>query len=112
MALTLAATPAPLEMTSSGSVRVRGSRVTLDTIVAAFERGASAEEIVLQYPTLQLADVYSVIGYYLRHQAAVAVYLREQEARADEARQRVERRSPQAGIRARLLARTGGVADG
>ena len=36
----------PLETDSSGVVRVGKTRVTLDTIVAAFCEGATAEEIV------------------------------------------------------------------
>lgn len=54
----------PLEMDAHGVIRVGKTRVTLDTVVAAFDEGATAEEIVQQYPTLLLADVYSVIGYY------------------------------------------------
>ncbi|MEP0758427.1 DUF433 domain-containing protein [Trichocoleus sp. DQ-A2] len=41
-----------------------GTRVTLDTVVAAFNSGATAEEIVFQYPSLQLANIYAVISYY------------------------------------------------
>ena len=105
IALVIEATPIPLETNQHGVVHVRGSRVTLETLVVAFEQGATAEEIVQQYPTLHLADVYAIIGYYLRHRAEVAAYLREREARAAEVRRQVERRSPQAGIRDRLLAR-------
>ena len=56
----------PMEPDTAGVVRVGGTRVTLDTIIAAFKDGATAEEIVHQYPSLALADVYSVIGHYLR----------------------------------------------
>lgn len=52
--------------------RVGGTRVTLDTLVAAFEQGATTEEIAQQYPSPGLADVYSVIGYYLRRRDEVA----------------------------------------
>ncbi|MEO0869309.1 MAG: DUF433 domain-containing protein, partial [Cyanobacteria bacterium J06642_11] len=38
--------------------------------------GATAEEIVEQYPSLQLADVYSVISYYLRRKTEVDAYLK------------------------------------
>ena len=61
---------------------IRYSRVTLDTIVAAFNEGATAEEIAQQYP---LADVYSVIGYYLRHQ--VAAYLTQRQRQSEQVRQ-------------------------
>jgi uncharacterized protein (DUF433 family) len=35
---------------------VAGTRVTLDTIVAAFDAGATAEEISQQYSSMPLAD--------------------------------------------------------
>ena len=108
MALVIEATPVPLETNQHGVVHVRGSRVTLETIVVAFEQDATAEEIVQQYPTLHLADVYAIISYCLRHRAEVAAYLREREARAAGVWRQVERRSPQPGIRDRLLARQAG----
>lgn len=40
---------------ADGVVRVAGTRVTLDTVVAAFEEGATAEEIAQQYPSLAFA---------------------------------------------------------
>jgi uncharacterized protein (DUF433 family) len=55
-------------------IRVGGTRVTLDTMVAAFDAGATAEEIVQQYPSVTLAHGYSVIGCYLRHQLMIASY--------------------------------------
>jgi uncharacterized protein (DUF433 family) len=48
-----------------GVYRVGGTRVTVDLVVRAFNRGATAEEIVQKYDTLRLPDVYQVIGYYL-----------------------------------------------
>jgi uncharacterized protein (DUF433 family) len=107
MTLTIEAMPAPLESTGDGMVRVRGSRVTLDTVVGAFEQGKSSEEIALHYLSLQLADIYGVISYYLRHQGAVSAYLEQRDRAAAAVRREVERRTPQAGIRARLLARAG-----
>lgn len=44
--------PIPLKSDKNGTVRVAGTRVTLDTIVAAFNEGATAEEIVYQYSLL------------------------------------------------------------
>jgi uncharacterized protein (DUF433 family) len=95
----------PIEIDSDGVIRVGGTRVTLDTIVAAFNEGATAEEIVQQYPSLDLADVYSVIGYYLRQQPAVEDYLHQRQQQADEIRKQNEARFPPLGIRERLLAR-------
>lgn len=86
-------------------IRVAGTRVSLETLVTAFDSGATAEEIVQQYPTLDLAQVYAVISYLLSNRASVDEYLRTRTAEAEALRSRLERRSPAQGIRARLLAR-------
>jgi len=97
--------PTPLQIDAEGVVRVGGTRVTLDTLVAAFTDGATAEEIVQQYPSVSLADVYAVLGYYLRHRAEVDAYLHRRQQQALAVRDQNERRADPGGIRARLLAR-------
>ena len=96
---------APLEATPDGAVRVGGTRVTLDTVVAAFLEGATAEEIAQQYPVLPLADVYAAIGYYLRHRSEVEAYLDQRRETAERVRAENTARFDPADIRARLLAR-------
>lgn len=105
MSLVVVAEPAPLTVDADGVVRVGSTRVTLETVIAAFHAGATAETIVQQYPTLRLADVYAVIGYYLHHQAEVDTYLGEQQQESDRIRQLNEARFDPTGVRARLLAR-------
>lgn len=95
----------PIHTDAHGVVRVAGTRVTLETIIGAFEVGATAEEIAQQYPTVPLVDVYSVITYYLRHKPEVEAYLKEREALAERVRGEIERQFPSDGIRERLLAR-------
>ena len=80
----------PLAMGADGVIRVSGTRVTLDTVLAAFREGATAEEIVQQYPSLALADVYQVIGYALRHVAPPNRGLSEGTCRCFACRSRVE----------------------
>jgi uncharacterized protein (DUF433 family) len=105
MGLTIVHEPIPLQTTEEGVIRVAGTRVTLDTVVAAFEQGATAEEIVQQYPSLRLADAYAVIGYYLRHRPEVDTYLAERDRVSRRVRQENEARFDPVGVRARLLAR-------
>ena len=106
MALPIAAEPIPLEADASGTVRVGGTRLTLEAIVGAFKRGDSPNEIAAAFPGLELADVYAVITYYLRHRAEVEEYLRAQEARAARVRRKIEAsQGDQRGLRERLLAR-------
>jgi len=60
----------PVSKDVQGVYRVGNSRVTLDLVVRAFSRGATPEEIVQDYPSLQLADIYQVIGYYLNRSSS------------------------------------------
>jgi uncharacterized protein (DUF433 family) len=92
-------------MDADGVIKVGGTRVTLQTVVAAFRRGATPEEIVDKYPVLSLTDVYLVIGYYLSHRDEVDEYIAEQKALAAQVRAENEARFDPVGVRARLLAR-------
>ena len=65
MMLVVTDQPIPLIADADNVVRVANTRVTLDTVIAAFREGATPETIAQQYPSLALADVYAVIGYYL-----------------------------------------------
>jgi hypothetical protein len=76
----------------------------LDTLLAAFDAGAAAEEIAEQHDSVTLADAYSVIGYYLRHQSEVHAYLAERQQQAAQSREEDERRFEPNGVRERLLA--------
>jgi uncharacterized protein (DUF433 family) len=95
----------PLAEDADGVLRVGGTRVTLDSVVIAFDMGATAEEIVQRYPSLDIASVYEVIAYVLRHRAAVDEYLTQRRQKAEKVQAEIEERFPPDGIRARLLAR-------
>ena len=97
--------PVPLATGPDGVIRVAGTRVTLDTVAQAFERGATAEEIVQQYPVLPLGHVYSVLGYLLNHREAVETYLARRAKRHAKVCAENEGRLDPRGIRGRLLAR-------
>ncbi|MBW4596390.1 MAG: hypothetical protein KME46_26670 [Brasilonema angustatum HA4187-MV1] len=92
MTLAILVEPTPLEVDGNG-------------VVTAFLEGATAEEISEQYTSLQLSDIYSVLGYYLRHKAEVDAYLLERQRQAAMIRQEAEQRFNPVGIRERLLAR-------
>lgn len=102
------AEPVPLIGDVSGGLRVAGTRVLLESLVAAFHRGDSAEEIHEQYPSVSLGDVYAVLTYYVRHRDDVAAYLAERERQGGVIQARIEAASPADGLRAKLLARLGG----
>ena len=105
MSLTIDAEPLPLQADADGVVRVGGTRVTLDTIVTAFQQGAAAEEIAEQYPSVALSDVYAAIAFYLRHRSDVDVYIEEGNRRSETLRREHEATYDRQEIRNRLLAR-------
>ena len=82
MSATLTAFELPLRLDSQGTIRVGRSRVTLDTVIEAYQRGISPEIIARQFPAITLAEVYGTIAYYLQHQPALDAYL---QARAEAA---------------------------
>lgn len=97
--------PPPLVEDAEGVIRVVGTRVQLETIVAAFDLGATPEEIVQSYPTLALPAVYAIIAYVLQNRPRVDAYLVKRRDEADALRRELEQRFPHDGLRERLLAR-------
>ncbi len=79
--------------------------MTLDTLVATFEDGATPEEIAQQFPSVELADVYAVIAYYLERRTDVRAYLAKREATRELVRSQNEQRFDPVGVRERLLRR-------
>ena len=94
-----------LEKNSAGILCVGSTRIPLDTIIFAFNEGATPEEIVWRYPTLDLAQVYAAVSYYLQHRADVENYLAERAEKHAEIKAVAEARFQPSGIRERLLAR-------
>ncbi|HEY9853802.1 MAG TPA: DUF433 domain-containing protein [Leptolyngbyaceae cyanobacterium] len=105
MTLAIESEIAPLKTDADGVVRVGETRVTLDTIVAVFQQGATPEEISDRYPSLKLADIYATIAFYLNHQQEVEAYLQQRQQQAEEVRQMNRARFDPQGLRDRLVAR-------
>jgi hypothetical protein len=103
--LAIAPEPPPLRLDEREVVRVGRTRVTLDTLVAAFQRGDTPEEIARNYDALSLGEVYQAIGYYLAHQAEVDAYLERRQAARAAVQEQADSRHDSNGIRERLLAR-------
>jgi len=105
MTLAIVAESAPLKANENGVILVGKTRVTLDTVVDVFNQGATAEEVVYRYPSLNLADVYATIAFYLNHQLEVEAYLQQRRRRSQEIRETNQARFDPQGLRDRLLAR-------
>ena len=105
MALKIEAEPVPLVADADGRLRVSGTRITLETVVTVFGDGATAEEIVQQYPSLRLGDVYAILTFYIRRRPDIDAYLRQRRKDAEVVRGENETRFDPEGVRERLLAR-------
>lgn len=95
----------PLHTDPDGTIRVGNTRVTLDTVVSTFKNGSTCEEIVFQFPALDLADVYAVIGFYLKNQKEIEAYLNHGVQEANRLQDQVRSRFPSEEIRMRLQKR-------
>jgi uncharacterized protein (DUF433 family) len=59
-----------------GGFYVAGTRISLESVVCAFHRGESPEQILEGYPLVgSLARVYGAIAFYLDHTTLVDKYL-------------------------------------
>ncbi|WP_017314600.1 DUF433 domain-containing protein [Mastigocladopsis repens] len=105
MSLAIVAETAPLQANEDGVILVGKTRVTLDTVVAVFNQGATAEELAYRYPSLSLADVYATIAFYLKHQSEVEAYLQQRRQQSQEIRTMNQAKFDPQGLRDRLLAR-------
>ena len=92
MSLMISTDSPPLAKDTDGVIRVGGTRVSLDSVVFAFLDGSTPEEIVQQYPSLDLADAYAAVTYYLNHRQEVEAYLHERKTQRQQIRAEVEAR--------------------
>lgn len=64
--------------------RVAETRVSLDSIVYEWRRGASPESIQRSFPALTLEEVYGAVAFYLANEKEVNEYLAEGEKQFDQ----------------------------
>jgi uncharacterized protein (DUF433 family) len=84
----------PLRVDEGGVVRVGTSRITLDLVVQQYENGMTPEDMSRAYESLDAADVYAVVAYYLRHSEQVRAYLARRAEEAQALRAKIESGRP------------------
>lgn len=105
MSVVVSTSEIKLTKTEAGVLRIGDTRVSLDSVIIAFNQGSAPEEIVYDYDSLSLSEVYAAISYYLQNQREVDLYLAERANQNEQLREAVEVRFNPTGIRERLLAR-------
>lgn len=71
--------PLPIRTDEQGILRVGDTQVTLDSVFSCYQVGYTPERIKEQYPTLKLADIYTIIAYYLNNKDEADAYVHQQE---------------------------------
>jgi uncharacterized protein (DUF433 family) len=96
---------APLWTDPDGTVRFKGSRITLDTLVGSLRKGYSVDDIQDSFPTLSIAQIYGGIAWYLNNQAAADEYLKQREIEADLLRRKIQSQPQYVALTKKLLER-------
>ena len=81
-----------------GDIRIRGTRVGIETVLDDYLNGSSPEEIASRYRWLTLEQVYATITYYFRHREMADEYLAQWQTYAETAWQS-QQRDPSPSIR-------------
>lgn len=84
-----------------GNLYVGPSRVTLDSIIVAWQMGQTPEAIHDDFPTVPLSDIYGAIAYYLEHQIELDRWLREGEEQYEARRAAAQAADPEFYVRMR-----------
>jgi len=80
----------PLVQLETGGVRVRNSRVTLETIVHRMQTGDTAEEIHDGFPTVSITQIKEILDWYFDNKADADEYLQQVEEEGERLRQWIE----------------------
>lgn len=94
-----------LTQDDAGTLRVGGTRVTLDTLVHAFGQGFTTQEVADQFPVLGVEEIEATVAYYLRHRDILDAHLEEHRKQANEFRRFLEAEMSTGELRERLRAR-------
>ena len=91
------------EFSNPDDIRIKGTRVGIETVVDDYLDGASPEEIAARYRTLTLEQIYATLTYYWHNQARIDAYLARLHAYSEAAYQRQQRNPPPGVLRLQRL---------
>ena len=77
-----------------GGYWIAGTRVSLDSVVYAFLRGAAPESIAQSFPALSLEEVFGAIAFYLANQAELDSAFAENDREFERLRKQTREANP------------------
>ncbi|MGP0062402.1 MAG: DUF433 domain-containing protein [Isosphaeraceae bacterium] len=104
----IALLPACLHWHSDGEIRLVGHRIGLYHFIDYYNQGFTAEMILCQFPTLELAVIHKVIAFYLENREEVDRYVADYQSELDLLRGVGPHAPSVAELRKRLEARQAG----
>ena len=84
-------------------IRIGGTRVGIEVVIAAYLDGLAPETIALDYPSLTLEQIHAAITYYLHNREELDAYLARLDAHFGAARE-AQAAQPEPPVIARLRA--------
>jgi uncharacterized protein (DUF433 family) len=75
--------PHCLHLHPDGEIRLVGHRIGLYHFVYYYNQGFTAEMMLCQFPSLELATIHKVIAFYLDHREEVDRYTAQYQAEID-----------------------------
>lgn len=91
---------------SENDIRLKGTRVGIETILEDFFNGSSPEEIAIRYTSLNLEQVYATITYYLHNREKIDAYIQAWRQYTDQASKEADENPPEVIKRLRRLKAT------
>jgi uncharacterized protein (DUF433 family) len=76
-------------------IRIKGTRIGIETVLDDYLSGSSAEEIAARYRSVTLEQVYATLTYYLHNKAEMDTYLARWRAYCDASWREQERNPPE-----------------
>lgn len=80
----------PLVQLETGGVRVRNSRVTLETIVHRMQMGDTPEQIHDSFPTVSVIQIKEILAWYYANKTEADEYLQQVEEEGERLLQSIE----------------------
>ena len=95
----------PLRHDDGGTIRVTGSRVTIDSLVARYWQGDTFEEIHEGFPSVSVEAIQKIINWYLANRSEVDEYIRKENEEAEMLRREIESQPRHIALREKLMRR-------
>ena len=78
----------------NGGYFIKGTRISLDSVVYAFLRGESPEGIAESFPDLSLEEIFGALAFYMANRKIIDHYLAEGRLEFEALRQQARRDNP------------------